>query len=1308
MVPNDTFIASGGQIDSDANMANPSDGDSKDELVEMKVNTDDLSQEDGVVDSVEFISEVQELPLQPQVFKTTDRLLDDIVNDIAMFEAGYESGILKLLPMAYANSLSGYLQSHSYDSEYRLGIINNKIDFAPSQESLESGVLIIRGFIYKKSQLSSLAPLTSLYNVRIVIKHESNSGEHVSKHGFYLIHDDELTAENRRDLIVDYSQILEDAKLTHTARELELIELAIPNVIDYGNYISLNTKTVVRVEISTGFFDPEALQNFEDSEIELRTEEYNSNSGATPVEAPPRHQCFTSINKILRIPLSHTSGAEVRIIRSDHKLLNVDAGLNFMTKYLGFLYTEDVGELSPADLTLPLLRESYIVKYLEALFFSRAQQVTIGDGTIVSNALRESLEFASSGPDFEEKRQDSFLSYISLSCRYRYSDYDVKEIYKELVHRDHLNSLKYFDCLEDISKLRKSSSLTSFINGLHGEGKIGYKELCQCYKSLEIPPQSYDVVNEQQLLQQYIGLQIVTESSLAKERLRTSLLKIAKLTKSQLLMNYLNAEPIESITEAFDVLEVNENVDNDLVITALEVKKGDHPSDANLYDRALLSIALGRRSFILLEYVERKLSYMNKGLELDFSQAYEYLGADRMANDFQIITIFQERLKDTSCDIRVLRQYLKFIGKQRKSKLINEYLRKGIIEPLFLPVESVPVGLNNIGNTCYLNSLLQYYFVIEPLRSLVLNFNELIDQDKFDNDETFAKRRIGSRTVGFKETERSYQFVYQLRDLFEELIKSDLRCISPKKELAYLSFSPSTDEVEFQMDDDEPILDASNMQLVPLSAPNFDSPILVDSESSSPSESEASVLTLNSIDLRKVDDLKEQKVNDLIDFNSNASTVQSPQKRRLSSESCELISTNKLSNTGQVETGVMNDVEMASTVSLVDEIVPLPNAAKKNTSATCKISPSQMENALEMGRQQDVTECIQNVLFQLESAFSPYHLEDDDEQYDLIKELFYGKTKQTLQPYDSSSSVEADGAIRSKVERFLSLLVNIGDHPKDIYDALDTYFTEDVIQMDEGDVKRSLTITEIPKVLQIQIQRVQFDRVRLMPVKSIEPIPFEEKLYMDRYMETGDPEIIRKRKQVFEWKHKMSLLNLKKAEMSKKVEGTLYNYKDGLTVFRNYCESNALDGFPELKLSSETVETMTSVLKEIQTREQDQAGEMEQYQQKISDQFKNFTKVGYSLFAIFIHRGEASYGHYWIYIKDPKRNIYRKYNDETVTEVTLEEVFNFDENNTATPYFLVYVKEDLEDTFVDPLRREVEGDSSKPNSTNSDQRAYSF
>jgi ubiquitin carboxyl-terminal hydrolase 25/28 len=101
--------------------------------------------------------------------------------------------------------------------------------------------------------------------------------------------------------------------------------------------------------------------------------------------------------------------------------------------------------------------------------------------------------------------------------------------------------------------------------------------------------------------------------------------------------------------------------------------------------------------------------------------------------------------------------------------------------------------------------------------------------------------------------------------------------------------------------------------------------------------------------------------------------------------------------------------------------------------------------------------------------------------------------------------------------------------------------------------------------------------------------------------------------------------------------------------------------------------------------------EIKDKQTMISSQFADYKHLAYRLYAVFVHHGSVEFGHYYIYIYDFERNVWRKYNDNYVTEVhDLDEIFmSQDRQNPPTPYFLVYVNDTMKDRLASPLCREI-------------------
>lgn len=1165
----------------------------------------------------------------PLFFTTLDRALDSLRNP---------AKFISQPPIDYAEKLSKV-------EHQRLVTISSSLRYVTldSTQLLPGGFNLTQyhGLVVPKDVVQCPE---KVYHFVIKVKSKIDKPQRM-KHMFYAYPDSDLKPEDKSSLILDKDDIIQKVSNPSNDEELyisDVVKSSLPQTVNSINLVSEKTFTIVRLEILEPVLTAKELSAFEETEIQTRVSTYlskleaeNQNPDLSQIKIPNSLECLNTLFRVLKGPLENYNSTQKKTLKPNvMPFLQTHLDLNTLKDKFFFRET-DVFELEP-----PLLQDFGDFKQIIADYFSRALQETLYVGSIyapdpnlffktqvtVDSTLREVFQ-AFDEPDLDkqlhnwEKWSDFGYSpgFTALSVGVWYPDSLIQEAYNRTVGLDELHKPVYFDALKFCAMARDSQELQIYVSSLESQGMIGFDELKQATKRLGIVINSIDDIaqyTDDQLIQAYKNNIVLSTSRQQKNQLRSALTTLGKYRNSKEMRLFLNTEPLFDLSDAFDALETNVMVDDDVLITAYQLKS----EDTSYYDatlpRALYTIALHRKSMLLMSYINDNLSQF-AGNVITLAEAYNIVGADQYADDASVIRIFQERVqKESYTHFHETWRALNIIGNTRQSKLIEGFLSSGVIDSTLLATDKTPAGLNNIGNTCYLNSLLQYYFVIAPLRDQVLNFDEVLTDSVFEANPNYAVRRIGGRVVGYKETERSYQFMYQLRGLYHDMIHENSRCVTPTKELAYLAFSPISDEVQFEVKEEK--IPAPDTELTTTTDTEGDTEMDLEtklSESSEPAEPDAPAVD------------------------------QEP----------------------KIETD-------ADDVSMADSEVAVPSL---------EISHDQMENALEIGRQQDVTECISNVLSQIESALDPDHLDTDNEQLDFVKSMFYGKTKQTLVPLDPESS----GKPRTKIERFLNLIVNIGDHPRDIYDALDTFFTEDILELDNEEVKRSLTITELPNILQIQVQRVQFDRQRLIPVKSTEPLPFEEKLYMDRYMDTENPDVIKKREEVFQWRRQIEALNEKRAILTQKSASGM-SVKEALQYTREYLQTSPISD-AGIIVDQNTLDVLEQEINRIDEQLKEIDTETARLQETILNQFSGFNKIGYTIFAIFIHRGQASYGHYWIYIRDPKTGLYRKYNDEIVSEVPPEEVLNFNESNTATPYYLTFIKDELVDK-IEPLRREVE------------------
>ncbi|QPG75237.1 hypothetical protein FOA43_002587 [Brettanomyces nanus] len=1191
--------------------------------------------------------------------KTTDRILDDLRNDPYFLAAG-KAGILNQKSIEYAERLASFIKS---TTKYKLISIKSSLTYLNIDSTKDLGhdakLHTFHGIIVPQQQSVQISN-EPLYHFTIKIKQPAvlpDVSDSSPKHKFYAFDDTQLVAEDRKDLILDEDFIMDQVgHYSNTEEEYlgKVIIQSMPHLVDSTNLVSENTHTIVRIEVSNPILSYQELKAFEDEEIQVRLTSYLSQItnkyvvDNLRVKVPSTLECLNTLFRVLKGPFDNIDSVYRKTLKPDASPV-LKLHLNLRILIDKFFFRETGNDAENLELEPPRFRDFGDLEHICCNYYVRALQEVLYVASIFApdskSFFKQTLEidshitsiFHAFGELDVSQHWDNWSAqqynpgFTTLSVTTYYPDNLIIDLYNRMVALDSSCKPAYFDALTFCATSKGGQELQIYASTLKSQGMIGLDELKDGYNKLGFNPavlKDLSALSDAELISSYKDHILISESKTEKHSYRKALERLGKFRDSASIRKTLDFEPMFDISDAYDTLETSPAVEDDVLITAYQLKAEDSSFYNPAYSRALSTIAQGRKSVLLMNYLDSTVPGYSID-DVNIEDAFNVIGADQYASDTSLIRIFQERVNnETKVNFPRMWKALKVIGDGRKSKLIEGFLSSGIVDSTLLSIDKTPAGLNNIGNTCYLNSLLQYYFVIKPLRELILNFDKALTPEVFESEPNYKIRRIGGRVVGYKETERSYQFMYQLKDLYYNMMHENSRCVTPTKELAYLSFSPIGDEVEFEHPGDF--------------------------KKSTEREVSGGVISLDDVEL--ADEPMDVVDRSLIDLGPD------------------------------VEVDSDGDVDI-SDASTPDVSIGLMSTAGDPSLAVAKISHDQIENAFEIGRQQDVTECISNVLSQVESALDPGMLDKEHEQLDFVKKLFYGKTKQTLVPVDVHTKEERPvGEPRTKIERFLNLIVNIGDNPKDIYDALDTYFTEDLLELDNGEVKRSLTITELPEILQIQIQRVQFDRVRLIPVKSTQPLPFEEKLYMDRYMDTEDEEIIARRKEVFHWRRRIEELNEKKAKLTRKNSYGL-TAKATLESTKQFLESETMNQIGIL-VDSNTIEVIDNQIKKIEKELNSIDFEVRNLEEKISQQFVGFSRIGYSIFAIFIHRGQASYGHYWIYIKDPKTGMFRKYNDEIVSEVGLEEVLNFNESNTATPYYMAFVKDDITDA-IEPLKREI-------------------
>lgn len=349
--------------------------------------------------------------------------------------------------------------------------------------------------------------------------------------------------------------------------------------------------------------------------------------------------------------------------------------------------------------------------------------------------------------------------------------------------------------------------------------------------------------------------------------------------------------------------------------------------------------------------------------------------------------------------------------------------------------------------------------------------------------------------------------------------------------------------------------------------------------------------------------------------------------------------------------------------------------------------PKQIETGLsnalqeaEVGAQQDVTEVIANFLFQLQCAIKADSVDESGEQIDRVKQLFFGKQK--------SYTTDSKGQTRTKEEYMSDIKVDVASGPRDIYDALDGAYDVQNVEVGGGVEPQYTSISQLPPVLQVHVQRSLYDREKKAAFKSTNHLELADTIYMDRYMDSEDADLLERRRQCWQWKDDVLIFEKRKAQLATCEQGM--SIPQVLEALQGYLHQvSTLEHSDSIKYSPTLLQDLEKFAKEARAELESLESSIKDLKSNIASQFNDLRKIPYRLQSVFIHRGYHNSGHYWIYIYDFPKRMWRKYNDGYVSEIkNINEIFEQEPGDRpATPYFLVYVKDEMKEALVNSVCR---------------------
>ncbi|KAJ3447955.1 ubiquitin carboxyl-terminal hydrolase [Anaeramoeba flamelloides] len=597
-------------------------------------------------------------------------------------------------------------------------------------------------------------------------------------------------------------------------------------------------------------------------------------------------------------------------------------------------------------------------------------------------------------------------------------------------------------------------------------------------------------------------------------------------------------------------------------------------------------------------------------------------------------------------------------------------------------IKGTHTGLKNIGNTCYVNSLLQSYFHIKDFRDELLKFKPT---EKMWNQ--LKNQLITSSNLN--EIVEPITTIHELQRLFSQMLLSQQKFVDPS---ALLNSMKVQTENEFTFNQQQDITEFNHLLWDKI---------------------ESGMIAINQLRI-------------YIENENNKNNETNIKKQ---SGQAKKTNNNKNDDHHNDKDKIGNEKRNGNEIKTVNK----KEQESKNGLQT-QIENNQNKNLQEQNQENEKMEI--EFTLDLENIENENGNKNKNENNGNLKKLYYNKNELISKLFHGEilQILRTKGKMGRQITRktynnFGEIILN--SEFGNLYSAMDNYIFDENIKIEIEEKKFSTgtiqrAFSKFPPILFLLIQRIHYDKNLKKGKKLNRPFLFEKEIYLDRYLEknsekamilNNESKILKEKLKKAEKKllrmnefqnEKIPLLNIlettlkyvkekyqnilkkeqnikvkerakeKETEKEIEIENVNINGKENMGIANDNDNIDVDD--EKLKIKYEkSIKVLNDQIEIVKEKTKKLNSEIKLFKKQLFELYKDMKNIKYYLHSVLVHRGNVNSGHYFCYIYDKNNDKWNKYNDREVTPIEEKKVFldSYGEhNNTESAYCLVYTSED--------------------------------